>query len=597
MTIEWINLRTLDGSQQKAFEELCCQVAQLEDFPKDSRFYRIEAPDAGVECYWALPNGKEVAWQAKFFLTSPNENQWKQIDKSVKTAINKHPKLSRYIVCLPINRQDPRIPDQNWFMDNWNKRVEKWNKWAKAKGSSIDFDYWGESQIIERLSKPENRGRNYFWFNKEIFDYSWFERQVKPNIANVGERYSPELNFDLPIAKKFDGLARTRKFFERLEKYYLEVKNNFDKATTPKAQESTKAEYEKLFDVIENIKSFVWDKQNDFSSSLDLNEITNLCSEGSKIANAIYLILEEKEEQLKKEFKEKREKNNPKNQNDYYRDLYSYERYYLRDVQFKFSQLSEFVNSSEAKLSNTSAMLLTGVAGNGKTHLFCDISVQRLKNNQPTILLLGQHFSNSNEPWSQIINSLSLNCTRDEFLGALEASAQSENSKALILIDALNESDYRKIWKNHLAGMLETLSNYNWISLAVSVRTTYEEAVIPDGIIPEKITKVEHYGFGEKTFEAADFFFKEYGFKAPSVPILNPEFQNPLFLKIFCNSIKNLGLSEIPLNFLDCAPSVLPRLPLDCGRGSFAAERSRSSLIVSGESIRVESNVPLPSLF
>ena len=201
-TIEWNKLRILCGSQQHAFEELCCQLAQLETFPQDSQFYRIEAPDAGVECYWKLSNGKEEAWQAKFFLSSPNENQWKQIDKSVKTAIDKHPKLSKYIVCLPINRQDPRIPNQNWFMDNWNKRVKKWNKWAKAEGISVDFDYWGESEIIERLSKPENRGRYYFWFNKEIFHYSWFERQVKPNIANVGERYSPQLNFELPIAKK-----------------------------------------------------------------------------------------------------------------------------------------------------------------------------------------------------------------------------------------------------------------------------------------------------------------------------------------------------------------------------------------------------------
>ena len=546
MSIDWKNLRTINGSQQTGFEELCCQLARLETFPNNSKFYRIEAPDAGVECYWKLADEKEIAWQAKYFLSSPQENQWNQINKSVKTALDKHPNLSKYIICLPINRQDPRIEDQNWFMDRWNDKVRDWQQLANDKGMSVEFDYWGESEIWERLSRPENRGRNYFWFDKELFDQTWFERQIKPNIANVGERYSPKLNFELPIAMNFDGLARTQEFFERMESHFIEIKKSFDKSNTNKASELSPEKFNSINDLLKQLQQLVFEKRKDFANSLALDEIKTKCSEGSIIADAIYRILEQKDFELKREAEEKRKKENFKNANDYNPDNFGYEKHYLWEIRYKFSELGEFANSDEAKLSNTSALLLTGVAGNGKTHLFCDIAEQRLQKKLPTILLLGQHFSNSNEPWSQILSSLSLNCTRDQFLGALEASAQAENSKALILIDALNESDNRNIWKNHLAGILETLSKYKWISLAVSVRTTYEKAVIPDGIIPDKTIKVEHFGFGEKTFEAADFFFKEYGIKAPSIPLLNPEFQNPLFLKIFCNSIKNLGLSEIP---------------------------------------------------
>ncbi|MCU0239014.1 MAG: hypothetical protein MUC29_06195, partial [Pyrinomonadaceae bacterium] len=130
MSIDWKNLRILDGSQQTAFEELCCQLARLEVFPKDAKFYRKGTPDAGVECYWKLSSEKEVAWQAKFFLSPPSDNQWSDIDDSVKTALEKHPKLSKYIICLPINRPDARIENRKSCMEKWNDRVEKWKGWS-----------------------------------------------------------------------------------------------------------------------------------------------------------------------------------------------------------------------------------------------------------------------------------------------------------------------------------------------------------------------------------------------------------------------------------------------------------------------------------
>ncbi len=54
MSINWQNLRPWDGSQQTAFEELCCQLASCESEPLSAhaKFVRKGTPDAGVECYW-----------------------------------------------------------------------------------------------------------------------------------------------------------------------------------------------------------------------------------------------------------------------------------------------------------------------------------------------------------------------------------------------------------------------------------------------------------------------------------------------------------------------------------------------------------------
>ena len=88
MSINWNNLRSWNGSQESGFEELCCQLASLESVPAGAEFFRKGTPDAGVECFWRLPSIDEWAWQAKYFRSAPNPNQWRQIDDSVKTALN-----------------------------------------------------------------------------------------------------------------------------------------------------------------------------------------------------------------------------------------------------------------------------------------------------------------------------------------------------------------------------------------------------------------------------------------------------------------------------------------------------------------------------
>ena len=90
MSIEWKNLRLFNGSQNSAFEELCCQLAHNEKIPPGSIFIRKAPPDAGIECYLKYPNGDEWGWQAKFFLSSPGPKQWSQLDNSVKKALEKH---------------------------------------------------------------------------------------------------------------------------------------------------------------------------------------------------------------------------------------------------------------------------------------------------------------------------------------------------------------------------------------------------------------------------------------------------------------------------------------------------------------------------
>jgi len=101
-------------------------------------------------------------------------------------------------------------------MDKWNARVKKWQDWT-GQGRSVEFRYWGNYEIWERLSREEHRGRYYFWFNREFFSKQWFQERLDEAVINAGARYTPALNVELPIARLFDGLGRTIAFFKWLE--------------------------------------------------------------------------------------------------------------------------------------------------------------------------------------------------------------------------------------------------------------------------------------------------------------------------------------------------------------------------------------------
>jgi hypothetical protein len=533
MSINWQDLRPLNGSQHTAFEELCCQLAAAEQHPNGSLFVRKGAPDAGVECYWKLPDGTECGWQAKFFLSPPGDNQWNQVDKSIETALEKHPRLSRYVVCLPIDRQDPRIDDQQWFMDKWNEHVQVWEGKATAKGMAVVFEYWGAHEIFERLSREEHRGRYYFWFHRDLFSQEWFHNRIEEAIANVGPRYTPELDVKLPIAKLFDGLGRTSAFYVRAKGLLKDIKKVRPRSESEYLREKSK----QIGETLDELWKLIGDIDQDSVERIDWDGISKLAQSGAEIARdseqAMSALIREREKEPAAE--------ENKEEIDRLRYLVSHYWNLYRELR----EIYEYAASDEARLSNLPALLLVGEAGRGKTHLLCDVARHRIEAGVPTVLLLGGQF-NLNEPWSQITNLLGLSCTREEFLGALEAAAQAHRKRAIILVDALNEGQGKSLWKEHLAGILLTVSRSPWLGIAVSVRTSYEDLIVPQELVPSRLIRAEHYGFAEHEYEATKTFFDYFGIQQPRIPMLVPEFQNPLFLKIFCQGLKNSGLTSIP---------------------------------------------------
>ena len=525
MTLDWNSLRP---DTRANFEELCCQLARYESVPDDSKFVRKGTPDAGVECFWTLPDKTEWGWQAKWFTTSPTASQWNQINNSVKKALEKHPNLTKYIICLPTNRSDPRR-GQNSFLDKWNEHVETWKQIR-----DIEFEYWGTSEIEDRLSKEQHLGRRKYFFDQEFFSQEWFKRHLKQAIAAAGPRYSPELNVKLPLAKKFEVLGRTPEFFDIMKKKSRKILEHFEYGKNSKTIKESEEEFIQLTSKIDSITNILIHADELGQKDINFKKI----HENTKTANElIYKIIQKLE--AKAEVNREDHKQYEKVED------FNSEIYHLWKLERGLSKIKQWTNSDSIFVANTGFLLLRGDAGNGKTHLFCDVTNNRFENQRFGVLLHGGHFIDGN-PKKQILDELDLHCTFDEFIGAMDAVGQANNAKTFIMIDALNEGSGQKIWPIYLAELLETVSEYSWVALAMSVRTSYEPVIIPEHITSTKLSKFTHRGFGDKTEEATKIFFENNGIVRPSIPLLVSEFSNPQFLLILCKGLKNKGLTKIP---------------------------------------------------
>ena len=550
-SLDWTSVRPLGGTRDRGFEELCSQLARCES-PTNARFIRKGTPDAGVECYTIFPDGSEWAWQAKYFLTSLDTSQWQQVNESVLTALKKHPAITQYFVCMPLDLPDGRVDRTTKStgekkrtksaQDQWSELVTKWKTAAQADGREVEFVFWGSHELLDRLAKPVHVGRVHFWFGKRGFDEGWFSARLEEALRAAGPRYTPEVHVNLPVAQDFDAFGRTLQFFDRTKALAPPVR---DKLRIALRTEERIADTE--LDIATTELSNAVQKVLDGLGALQPQPIGVLpfaaheaqIKEARVAADALTALLEKREREYKAEHPQDevagRGGSNP-----------------FRDRRIRIGSLVAELRDAEDRLRRTDELtkgellLLSGSAGTGKTHLLCDVARRRIEEGRPTVLLMGQRFVSREEPWQQLLQQVDLpGMSADEFVGALEAYAQTSGARALIVIDAINEGSGRSIWPCHMAAFLAHIERSPWIGVAMAVRTTYEEIVVPEEVRKGAV-QVVHHGFHEHEYDATRTFFLHYGLGFPSTPLLDPEFRNPLFLKTLCCGLHTKGERQLP---------------------------------------------------
>ena len=541
--MNWHEIRSIDGSQKTGFEELCAQLARSE-CPDDAEFFRKGTPDAGVECYSVLKDGSEWGWQAKF-LSDLDERRWPQIDESVKRALEKHPRLARYYVCTPKDRAEGRRDGQKSAMDRWAEHIAKWECWATQRDMQVAFVWWGSSELIERLSQDEHLGRRWFWFGQRFFDNDWFQQRLDEAIADAGPRYTPEVHIDLPIAQDLERFGRTTFVFDEVKSTAIAMR---------KAHRGLMASIKSLSRDALGIDLDDWIAETGAileslsrirhtpAGDLPFEDIETAADDA--VGTGDRILSEMRDRQLQVESAKESTQGFSPDLDERFRSCLYYQRYLISEIE-RVSTTCTRANN----LANTDVLLIKGDAGTGKTHLLCDLAQTRLATNSPTVLLLGQWFRGSDDPWSQLLQRLDLHSGGAErFVGALEAAAQASNCRALVVIDALNEGKGRDIWPDQLSSFLKRLEQSPWIAVILSVRSSYEGFLIPENV-RSAAAQLTHDGFAGVEFNAIASYFAHYGIEVHSSPLLQPEFKNPLFLKTICTGLQERGETRIPVGF------------------------------------------------
>lgn len=535
MPIEWNTLRPWNNSQQNAFEELCCQLACCEKVA--GGFTRFGAPDGGIECAWTLKDNTEYGWQAKFF-DRLEKSQIRQIEESIETSLRTHPKLARFTLCLPFNLSDPRIPNFSSAMSRWKSVVAKWEKKAKKTRSKFEIRLWGETEIFERLSKTEHRGRYYFWFNKQYLDKDWLKQKLDTQCAAVGARYTPELNVRVPIAALFEGLCRTKIYYESLLFMAGKLRHAMSDFANDRMINGSYGATN-LRAIVESLLSLINSVDFDGIASINFHEIAQMAAEVKSKSWDCDKALEDAAVTIKNDFKPSLDKPylSP--------ESFQYERSKLRDIIDLARNIEDFSLNDASALANTPALLVVGKAGTGKTHLFFDIASSRVAAGLPTLLFLGKQFF-AVDPWAQITQKLELDIDSSTLLAALAAAAEATNSRALIMIDGINEGEGINVWPSHILSFLATVRKFPRIVVALSIRSSYERIVFDEDISSGTVIRVEHHGFSSVQYDAVKSFFKYYQIIQSTAPLMHAEFQNPLFLSILCKTLVRQNQVTMP---------------------------------------------------
>ena len=524
------SLRAWRGSQDQAFEELCYQLRDRT--PDGAELVKTGNPDAGLEWYVELPNGVQWGWQAKF--TFDVDTLLKLMEKSLRTVVQRRPKCRRLTFCIPFDLPDaPREGGWKSARQKFEDRKKSWRRQI-PHADRVRIELWSEGDLLQRLvGHPSQRGVEWFFWNREIFSLDWCAERVATTVRAADRRYTPELHVDLPVAFALEGLARSDVYWQKyralrgavvIAAAKIDVSHSTGIGVTTQVRNLVRCLTKWRQEVPNHVT---------LPARLDRGRVLAVTREVHDAADVAY------------PSDPPRRQRKPTRRQVRTRERRSVLRHYLRTLNRALSAFENLLKSGASEAAERGALLLTGEAGQGKTHLFCAAAERAAAARQPAIVILAGRLSGRNV-WSEIANLLGLGHVGSEVLiGAMQAAAQASNSPFLLLIDALNEADEPKAWQEELPSLLAEINRSSWISLGVSVRSTFRSIVLPAGGV-SGIADIEHRGFEHRELEATERFFDAFGLDQPRVPLLMPEFSNPLFLKLYCEGLEGLGLSAPP---------------------------------------------------
>ena len=381
---------------------------------------------------------------------------------------------------------------------------------SNLESNSISYEFVCNKNILNKIETDEKFSFLLNYFNGYLENLR-FKEWADVSLSDIGPRYTS--GFHVPVHKEEElhAFFKDEKFFDNI----LLIFDNFI-SKLDNFRNVPISLMNSIYNSAVLLKNCV---KNDFDSLLKSKEILL-----TYIDNIDLLLKEKLENHNEKdnqnsskenlfEFVDLKEKLN---------DLYGTLKYY---IEFVFNKI----------------MIVDGDAGYGKTHLLGYFTEMSLTSELSKIVLfLGHKFLENSRPQKQMIEMLDFNGNFDDFITALDFYGETHNCIVTLIIDGINESEYSKIWKSYLNELLNKINCTNHVKIIISIRDTYKERCFSDNIYQlideKKIREIKLSGFRHNLQYAIPAFFNFYNIALNVDSFLNRDFENPLILKLFCDS-------------------------------------------------------------
>ena len=524
-------LRAWDGSQARAFEELSYQLLK-QDAPVGTTPVRTGNPDGGVEWYATLNDGSEWGWQAKH--VHGIANLLTAMETSVRRVVRDRPQTVKLTFIVSWNlATSTRAGERKSQRQKYEDAVDRWKRDIPG-AERIDFALNQGSELLDRLSEPEHRGRAWFWWHQPVFTPAWLDERHSQQREAAGERYRPDLQVDLPIQLDIEALGYDDTVvaeFEHLRQRVVATGGRVRLVPSGSAElvESLRHVLESAAALTTVASETILLASTPGTVLATLQSAASRFLEDADTAETIEVNLERRRRDAPRKGRAKGSADSPEVQH----------RYGFNQLRDAARALDTWLQSPPGSALRRRLYFLTGAAGSGKTHLFLDAVRRALDHGRPALVLPGGGFGRS-DLWASICDQLGLGSVgADTLLGAMDSAAEASGRSGrrfVLLIDALNETTDPDFWRIHLPALRAAIVGWPHVALALSCRDTYLE-VVDDGNERAHYEQKVHPGFAGREVEATQRYFDHYGLEAPRIPLLVPEFSVPLFLRMYCESL------------------------------------------------------------
>ncbi|WP_125526239.1 hypothetical protein, partial [Streptomyces sp. WAC 05379] len=418
----------------------------------------------------------------------------------------------------------------------WEHAVARW-KTDLEGAADIEVELLGSGELLERLLAPGNEGRLWFFFQQRVLGTSWLKEQFDRAARIASDRYTPQHHVPLPIASTLDACAMAGSLVERvgdhvetLREAVSDVLSAWGSRPAPAADADAgqiasmavrvEGQLARLSRIADELHQAV---ESVTAAGLPADRMGLAALEASELAFGI--------QDAQREWLEIAGAGS---------ERHFRERDEVRLLLFTLDRLAGLCRSDEARAAEAKAWVLLGEAGQGKTHLLVDGTRRALEAGRPAVTVFGELMA-AEDPLTEVARQLGLgDVPHTMLLQALDAAGAAGDTRFLLMIDALNDAEEPGRWRSRLPQLWAQTAPYDHVAVVVSCRSSLKDVVLPADVAAHHVPCTDHPGFAGHEIEGLESYLRKAPSALPRTPLLAPAFSNPLFVKLYCESLEAL---------------------------------------------------------